>query len=259
MNPLFSRTMIERTRGMVIIMRNKRTILLAMSMIIFLFTPVSATNTVQYPTTDIYIQGECEGQACGYGYIINGTTFVPIRMVSESMGAIVAWNHEERTVSIRQVDNIASEQSEQLNNDEKTDAYDLERDGLISDIKLALELNRIYLDQLGIAKELYDETGKIAMIQQLQHDKMPTLKKTNQTLAEEFAEFNDRYKNRNTENHQILKLIDHLAQLTSSLDTATMALDRYTNHSSHPEMEVYIYEKKNALDKVEIIIREVSQ
>lgn len=230
----------------------KRKMIVSIMVIVLLAAvPVYATNSQSFPLVDIFVEGACEGQSCGKGMVMNGTTYVPIRLVSESLGAAVVWNQQEQTVTV-----LNREKEAKGNNEDPqtVDPYHLEVLHLMEEIQYALEMNQVYLEQLSVAKELFDETGKKDMVSPLQQDKIKRLTDLNQSLAEQYTAFNERHKNRQNENAKLFAVMAELNLLTSSLNSATLALDRHIHFSTQPELEIYIYEKKMALDRIESII-----
>src|SRR5690554_5013746 len=67
-------------------------------------------DALQFPIVGVKVKDACNDELCGEGYNIHGTTYVPIRVVLESMGATVHWNNDPQTVEV--VKNNNSDESQ---------------------------------------------------------------------------------------------------------------------------------------------------
>lgn len=72
----------------------------AKKIVIFIATVILATTTAFASTIKINVNGN-EVKSVVAPKVVNGTTLVPIRLVSEEMGAIVEWNAKDKSILVR--------------------------------------------------------------------------------------------------------------------------------------------------------------
>src|SRR5690554_1895607 len=73
----------------------------------------TSMKDIEYPKVNVEIKNACDHKSCGEGYNIAGTTYVPLRLVMETMGATVEWDSAAKVVSIIPIDEDKAERSEE--------------------------------------------------------------------------------------------------------------------------------------------------
>lgn len=156
---------------------------------------------------------------------VDGTTMVPLRVISESLGAKVEWDERNFTVMISQKPNSNTGQTE------KTD-----REKIIYQLHDIHELF-VNLDRaLRIAKEYYDIRNNARLIDQIQQVQIKEIRKTlnelNITLSD--SKLEQEFK---VQSWEVIRVFN---ECLHSYDRSVNQLMAYTNGNDKGKLELYI-------------------
>ncbi|OUM93145.1 stalk domain-containing protein [Parageobacillus thermoglucosidasius] len=195
-------------------------------------------DQVQYPTVHVKVKGACGDDVCGHGYNINGISYVPVRMVMESLGAEVVWDHQTQTIQI-----IKKSDSEE------SDAAGIFREKteeLLREADKQTELLKLLDEQLQIALEIYQETGDVQWIAANQ-SLVAERKKTVDQLAEKILKHVEQYQDQVNDIKPFFELADNLKKLINQYEFAEKALENYSMKGQAAEFRNYLLYRRYAL------------
>lgn len=214
-----------------------------------------------HPKVPIRINNECDVQHCTEGFNIEGTTYVPIRVVLETMGATLRWDEQSSSVWIQtnglkqtEVSKLDSIGEGKQKHDKQLFEQDTEK--IIQRIQLAQNILVLYDHQIELAKTYYDETNEGIRIQAI-NNKLAETRKEHEKLLRIFIEYKDKYTEYASETERVLSMINWLNEILEEYQVAVQILQNYMDNHSEQYMKLYLIRRMNALDRIEKLERNI--
>jgi len=202
-------------------------------------------DSEQYPIVNVKVKGACNDQSCGEGFNINGTTYVPIRLVLETMGATVQWNQSEQSVQIMR----STVNTSLVNPDQE---YLSDSMLLYEDLDELIDRLLLLDRQIDIAVELYDQTKELQWWNQISKGKLPERKKTVAAQAEETIKYQKKYELQHSDVDSLTELIHHLEEIMSYMGLAAQSYEQYITTNNANDYKSYLVYRKLGLDSIEL-------
>jgi len=226
--------------------------LLAVILIAAPLTVHAKSELNQYPVVKVKVNDACSDEACGEGYNVDGTTYVPLRLVLETMGATVIWNQEERSVQI--VNEVEAAEKNLLREE-----YLKEATIIYSDIEKEISGTLLLERQIEIAIELYDQTKEMQWIEQISKGKLIERKKAISDLAKRAILHQEKYEQNNTNVANLTIVIQHCEEILNYLGIAVQSFEKYIESNDSNDYKMYLLHRKLALDTIELAIEQLDK
>jgi hypothetical protein len=204
-------------------------------------------DEVPYPKVYVKVEGACEDAVCGDGYLINSTSYVPLRVIIESMGAEVKWDGQSQTATIVRSPGTGSEEKT------KADAY-------VSDTLQLLEMMENELDNLSLMEyqfqlmaELYDEFNDIMRYEVISKDKIWKHQNAMNDISKQLLEYQGKYKDQSS---NVLKIVNLSDEINSIINHYKLAADMFQNYMATKNKDEYkrmLLYRTYAMDKIETV------
>jgi Copper amine oxidase N-terminal domain. len=191
------------------------------------------------PVANIKVEGSCNGQICGKGYNIDGTVYVPIRLVSEAMGASVAWDDANKTVLISG------------NREKKDNGRSLqEKDTMVITERIKDELYQLGLleQQLSVIGDSVKELNDAQWIRQFSAEGLTERKNSALELSEAIAEFQGKHRGAETTAFQLTSVMKKMNDIVTYLELSSKSLEQFNLTSKNDDYRIYLLYRKLALD-----------
>jgi len=204
-----------------------------------------------YPKVGIKVKGACNEQDCGTGYKIAGTTYVPIRLVLEAMGATVEWNNEEQSVQV--IQSSATVSDEDLSS---KDIYQSKLSVIYSEVKKHLDRLLLLDHQITIAKELYESNNEIQWINQV---KGKITERENEIVKlTDIIIQHQRIYSVEKESTELTVVVKHLKEIIDYYEFSIEAFVKYNSSKQDNDYKNYLLHRKLAIDMIEQVLINVS-
>jgi hypothetical protein len=193
----------------------------------------------------IFIDESCTDAPCGHGYVVEGTTYVPIRLIMESLGASVKWDSATRTVHVAQ--NKTNNEKEPQTPDPLLTFLDT----------LEFEIGQMLIvdQQLDAAKELYEELSDNSFLLDFTLNKITDKRKRFDGLLKTHTELET---DQLTKTH-LMDRISAYKQIIDHLDNAAQAYDRYISFNRNIDFYSYSSNRKQALELMDSALRDIRE
>lgn len=209
---------------------------------------------VEYPTIQVKVHNACNDEVCGHGYNINGTSYVPIRLVAESMGAEVGWDDATKTVFIKKEE---PEKKAEDNPDEEVYRKDTAR--LFIAIEKEMEFLRSYERQIAIAYEIYTTTNDSSWVTALSSGKRKERETGNDELTKLIDEYYQAYKDTNPSMIEISNLKSQINESYQQYNLSIDFLNNYIKNGKNEDLKNHLLYRKFAQDTYEKIIEQFAE
>lgn len=195
--------------------------------------PFKNQSTVRIKVVD----GGCEDEICGEGYNVSGTTYVPIRIVMEAMGADVKWDGTNNTVVIKK-------------GQEEDPKHTMELENLYNQYKDEMNMLLIVERQLNLAHEAYEELNETDWIQQLRKGILIERKQAISVLTEKVIQFQKEHEGKDQQIEALTALTNNLNTIISYFELSAQSLERYAQSNQKGDYKNYILHRKLAVDLI---------
>lgn len=210
-----------------------------------------------FPLVGITLNGKCNDD-CKEGYNINGTTYVPLRYIVETLGGTLEWDKETKEINItKTVFKPAGEslEIEYSDGNERNYGEDEEFMQEMEDVEVMIEgiiqSLQIANQQYSLALEYYEETNDYSWIKNFSNGRMNSLKKEYDETNVLFNEFHGKYLRKFEVMDVVYDIIFTLQSAINDLKNSVDAYERYITDNQQQEYHVYAYNRKAVLDKLE--------
>lgn len=200
------------------------------------------SNETDLPMIHIKVKDACNNDVCGHGYKINGVSYIPVRMVMESMGAEVLWDQKTQTVQVIKKENNAELIQTQIPVNETRN--------LLKEADKQIELLKLIDEQLQLAYDIYKETNDTQWIL-MNQTLIAERKKSINELSEKLMKHVEDYGNQVEQIELFFDLSDNLKNLITQYEFAGKSLENYAVRGQNEEYKNYLLYRRFALDLYE--------
>ncbi|WP_027087186.1 stalk domain-containing protein [Cohnella panacarvi] len=211
---------------------------------------VEDSTSGSFQTVNVKVDGACNNEVCGEGYKINGTSYVPIRLVMENMGATVEWDDETQTVSV--IKEEAQLISENQTDNKKFEILNLNME---RELDLLLNLNQ----QISLAYDYYKTLNDKQWINQIENVKITELKNNIQMLNMQVIDYQKSNDDDNKNVNDILEIIKSIKDIGDHYEIAIKTLQNYTVNNNDSDYRNFILYRKFALEIHEKALKQLTE
>jgi len=225
---------------------------------IFVSTIVYAQSTERtkdieapYPKVKVKVENACYNEVCGEGYLINNISYVPLRVILESMGAQVEWDSKTQTVT------IVRPNEEKTKENEIIDEYVTDTFRFLEKIENELmDLGRLE-QQFQLMIELYVEFNDKTRNDVLSKEKIWIHQATMNEIRNQFMEYQNKYKDRSENHIRIVKITDEINNIINNYKLAAETFQNYMNTKNKEDYKRVLLYRAYALDIIEKVSAEI--
>lgn len=212
-----------------------------------------AATGAPYPKVQVKIEGACDGGVCGEGYKINSTSYVPIRVVLESMGAKVEWDEKSQTATIIRPSESRSEKNEAY------EAYVEDTLYLYEEIEKELENLTLLEYHFNLMHELYEEFNDKVRYEVISKDKLKNHQKAMENIEKKLQEYQEKYKNQNPDILELIKVTEEIDNIINLYQWAADTFEKYMTSNNVQFYKNSLLYRTYALDKIESVRNDLSE
>ncbi len=213
---------------------------------------VQGDNGTTYPKINVKVEGACGEGICGEGYKINNTSYVPIRVVLESMGATVKWDEKSQTATVIRAQEPAEKKKE------VDQAYISETTQLYEDFKVELELLTLLDQQFNLAYETYDKFNDTMRYDMISKGKIREHQKTVEEFTKRLTEYQGSYGNQNPDILKVMNVSSQINNIVTHYQLASDAFGKYISSKDMQQLKNFLMYRGFALDEVESAIADLN-
>ena len=207
-------------------------------------------SEVEFPIITVKAKNICPNDVCGEGYKIDGVSYVPIRIVTESMGATVGWDPDTQTVELAMNAPVAEKKNE------LEDMYKRDTKILLLELERELELIELLVQQMEAAYEMYEAKSDAQWLLSLSKGKIIERKMASAKLMDKVLEH--RKVNSGSKAIDLSILANHVIELTVKYESSLSSLESYVTRGQTADFDNYLRFKRLGLDHTEKAINELA-
>lgn len=227
-------------------------VMLLIISLFFIISSITYAEPNELPKIRLKVSGACNEEICGEGYKIDGTSYVPIRLVMESLGAEVNWDDQTQTVSVVKANQSREDQltDDQLKEDETKAVYKKETEVLYLKIEKEIKQHEILAQYITLSQELSKQMNNTQWID-ITEAKLRERQVAYKEIAKKIEEYQLIHSKENTDIFTVIDFLKSLKDVNDLEGRAILAIRNYLKDKNDEQYKSFLLERKYTLDIIE--------